>query len=112
MGGRVATRLVDSLAVAGGFALGYPFHPPGKPEKTRVAHLAALKKPILILQGERDSFGTPDDVAGYSLDERLRVEWLPDGDHSFTPRKRSGITPEQNMERAAAHLIEFARHFT
>jgi predicted alpha/beta-hydrolase family hydrolase len=61
MGGRVASLLIDELAVSGGvkgcMCLGYPFHPPGKPLTLRTEHLASLQTPTLILQGERDTFG-------------------------------------------------------
>ena len=62
MGGRVASMVADELhaagAIAGLLCLGYPFHPPGKPEQLRTAHLAALATPTLICQGTRDPFGT------------------------------------------------------
>ena len=78
--------------------LGYPFHPTGRPEQLRVAHLAALRTPTLIVQGERDAFGKPDEVASYALSDAIRVEWLPDGDHSFVPRRASGRTLRENYE--------------
>ncbi|GAA4357959.1 alpha/beta family hydrolase [Kangiella marina] len=107
MGGRVATMVADDMPVDGVIAMGYPFHPPGKPEKTRTEHLADLKTPCLILQGTRDPFGKPDDVASYSLSKQIEVQWLEDGNHSFETLKRSTITTEQSWELAAAQ----ARHF-
>lgn len=59
MGGRVATMIADEVNASGVIAMGYPFHPPGKPEKTRTEHLKDLKTPTLILQGTRDTFGKP-----------------------------------------------------
>jgi hypothetical protein len=100
MGGRMATMIADELGVAAVVCFGYPFHPPGQPAKVRTAHLKALKTPTLILQGERDPFGTRDDVASYELSKRIRVEWLPDGDHSLKPRASSGVTEAENIERA------------
>ncbi len=71
MGGRVASIVADELHDAGDIAglvcLGYPFHPPGKPEQLRTAHLHGLTIPALICQGTRDAFGTRDEVAGYAL---------------------------------------------
>ncbi|MGE4129972.1 MAG: alpha/beta family hydrolase, partial [Hyphomicrobiaceae bacterium] len=71
MGGRVATMVLAELSaagtVAGAVALGYPFHPPGRPEKPRTEHLEALSAPLLIVQGERDPFGTRDEVMSYPL---------------------------------------------
>ncbi|MCP4329361.1 MAG: alpha/beta hydrolase [Alphaproteobacteria bacterium] len=107
MGGRIASMVADSAGVSGLVCLGYPFHPPGKPERTRTDHLAALRTPALICQGERDPFGTPDEVAGYRLATSIRVFWLADGDHSFKPRKKSGRTEGQNWDDAAAAIRGF-----
>jgi hypothetical protein len=101
MGGRVATLLSEHPQVIGTLALGYPFHPPGKPDKLRVQHLQNMGKPCLILQGERDSFGKRHEVEGYSLPDTVMLHWLADGDHSFKPRKVSGITQMDNINRAA-----------
>ncbi len=71
MGGRVASMVADELhgagSVAGLLCLGYPFHPPGRPEQLRTKHLQALATPALIVQGTRDVFGSREEVAGYSL---------------------------------------------
>jgi len=107
MGGRIASMVADDLEVAGLVCLGYPFHPPGKPEQLRTAHLAALRTPALICQGERDPFGNRDDVTGYDLSPQIRLEWLPDGDHSFKPRAKSGTTEEANVKRAVDVATEF-----
>ena len=53
--------------------LGYPFHAAGKPEKPRVEHLAALRTPTLIVQGERDALGSRERVAGFSLSPAIRL---------------------------------------
>ncbi|MDX1502559.1 MAG: alpha/beta family hydrolase [Thermoanaerobaculia bacterium] len=108
MGGRIASMVADETGVDGLVCLGYPFHPPGRPEKLRVAHLEDLATPTLILQGERDPFGGRDEVAGYRLSRAIRVEWLPDGDHSLKPRKASGRTHQENLGRAIALAAEFA----
>jgi predicted alpha/beta-hydrolase family hydrolase len=107
MGGRVATRVADGLGVRGVIALGYPFHPPGKPQSLRTEHLEALRTPCLIVQGERDPFGTREEVQHYPLSPQVRVAWLEDGDHSFSPRKRSGRTAEQNLAEAVALVADF-----
>jgi predicted alpha/beta-hydrolase family hydrolase len=107
MGGRIASMVADESEVDGLVCLGYPFHPPGRPEKLRTAHLADIATPTLIVQGTRDTFGTPDDVAGYDLSDSIRVVWLQDGDHSFKPRKSSGRTEEQNLGEAVAAITEF-----
>lgn len=112
MGGRMASMLADELGVAGVIALGYPFHPPGQPDKLRTAHLEALQTPCLILQGERDPFGTTDEVAHYTLSEQIEIQWLPDGDHSLKPRKKSGHSLTENLDRAIAAAAAFARRVT
>lgn len=101
MGGRVATMIADELKVDGVIAMGYPFHPPGKPEKPRTEHLADLQTPTLILQGTRDPFGKPDEVASYQLSPQFSVEWLEDGNHSFETLKRSKLTTEDTWHLAA-----------
>jgi hypothetical protein len=107
MGGRIASMVADEAGVIGLVCLGYPFHPPGKAEKTRTGHLENLRTPTLILQGTRDSFGSPEDVRSYRLSAAIRIEWLEDGDHSFKPRVRSGRTEADNVRAAIALAAEF-----
>lgn len=108
MGGRMASMLLDNLELAeGAIALGYPFHPPGKPEKTRTAHLECMKKPMLIIQGERDTFGTQQEILQYSLADSIELAFLSDGDHSFKPRKASGETQQAHIESAATIVADF-----
>ena len=108
MGGRVASMLADELfrdkRIAGLVCLGYPFHPPGQPDKLRTAHLETLKTPALICQGSRDPFGTKEDVLGYRLSPKIELHWLEDGDHDFRPRKASGLTAGGNMEAATERV--------
>jgi hypothetical protein len=112
MGGRIASMVADEAGVAGLVCFGYPFHPPGQPEKLRVAHLENLKTPALFLQGARDTFGTEDEVRQYSLSKRIRILFLPDGDHSFKPRAASGRTEKQNVEQAIAEAATFLKGLT
>lgn len=109
MGGRIATRVADVLKVRGVLAYGYPFHPPQKPSQThhRVEHLSHLATPCLIVQGTRDPFGTPSEVAAYPLAPTLRVHWLEDGDHSLVPRKQSGHTSAAHMREAIEVSAQF-----
>ena len=109
MGGRIASMIADEVGAAGVVCLGYPFHPPGKPERLRTAHLETLKAPTLIVQGTRDRLGAQEEVATYSLSPSIEVSWMEDGDHSFKPRKKSGRTLEQNLEAAADAMIAFIR---
>jgi predicted alpha/beta-hydrolase family hydrolase len=107
MGGRIASLVADAAEVAGLVCLGYPFHPTGKPDKLRIEHLKTIRTPTLIVQGERDPFGTRDEVAGYKLSKNVRVHWLTDGDHSFTPRKSSGRTQEENWAEGVDGVASF-----
>lgn len=108
MGGRVASLIADEAGVKGLVCLGYPFHPPGKPDRLRTEHLAPLATPALIVQGERDPFGGRDEVESYDLSPAIAVTWMPDGDHGFKPRKASGRTERENLDDAIAAVAEFA----
>jgi hypothetical protein len=99
LGGRMASMVADEVHVRGLVCFGYPFHPPGKPERTRTAHLEDLRTPTLILQGTRDPFGDPDDVSGYALSRAVRVEWMTGGDHSL----KGNIPPA--VELAAGYIL-------
>jgi uncharacterized protein len=109
MGGRMASMIADETGARGLVCLGYPFHPPGQPGRTRTAHLEHLRTPALIVQGTRDAFGTPEDVAGYRLSPAIRLVWLEDGDHSFKPRAASGRTEKQNVQEAIAAVTGFVQ---
>jgi len=116
MGGRLGSMIahdleIEGTPVQGVVCLGYPFHPPGKPEKAegRIAHLLPLKTPTLILQGTRDTFGTIDQVPNFPLSKAIHVQWLEDGDHGFKPRKKSGRTEDQNWQEAIDAIDAFAR---
>ena len=107
LGGRIASMVADEVNARGLVCLGYPFHPPGAPERLRTAHLADLRTPALIVQGTRDPFGTREDVAGYTLCAAIRIAWLEAGDHSFKPPARSGRTEAQNVEEGIAAVAGF-----
>lgn len=107
MGGRMASLVADEVGARGLLCLGYPFHPPGRPEGLRTAHLEALETPALLIQGTRDPFGRPEEVEGYALSPRMSVAWIEDGDHDLKPRKKSGRTHEQNLTEA----IDLAARF-
>lgn len=118
MGGRVASLLaaargeapraapggegVNQTGVAGLALCGYPFHPPGKPERTRLAHWPALACPTLVLQGTRDPFGRREEVEGYALPGCAEVHFLEAGDHDWTPTRRSGLRQSDLIAEAAA----------
>lgn len=109
MGGRVASMLADELLadgkVAGLLCLGYPFHPPGKPEQLRTKHLAGLKTPALICQGTRDIFGSREEASDYKLSKQIEILWLEDGDHDLKPRKAiSGFTAADHLKTVAERV--------
>ena len=119
MGGRMAAMLtsdeythVDPRAtkaielVSGIVCLGYPFIPLSGGEP-RLLPLQKNSLPILIVQGERDKFGNKVQVPLWDLGERVTTHWLADGDHSFTPRKSSGYTVEQNRQNAVQRIAQF-----
>jgi predicted alpha/beta-hydrolase family hydrolase len=107
LGGRIASMIADEAKVRGLVCFGYPFHPPGRPEKLRTARLRDLETPALVLQGTRDPFGSPEEVRGYRLSRSIRVVPVPDGDHSFKPRAKSGRTEGENL----AFAVDEARRF-
>ncbi|KQX38952.1 alpha/beta hydrolase [Devosia sp. Root436] len=114
MGGRVASMVADALFDAGRIAglvcLGYPFHPPGKPETLRTAHLATLKTPTLILHGTRDEFGSPAEIATYTLSSAITVQFLEDGDHDLKPRKSiSGFSAADHLRTIATSVDAWAK---
>ncbi|MCU1415986.1 MAG: alpha/beta fold hydrolase [Schumannella sp.] len=90
-GGRVASLVADELldagSVCGLVCLGYPFHPPERPEQLRTAHLLTLRTPALICQGTQDPFGGEDEVPGYGLLAGIDVRWFP-GNHDVQPLTR------------------------
>jgi len=116
MGGRMASMIVSDevylthepiSSVKGVIAFGYPFHPPGKPEKLRTAHFPELNCALRVIQGQRDTFGTESEVSAMELCSNVQLNWLPDGDHSLVPRKKSGFTQEQNWASAAEKALSF-----
>ncbi len=117
MGGRVASMVADQLHAAGKITgllcLGYPFHPPAKPEQLRTKHLADLKTPTLICQGTRDEFGTREEVPGYTLSDAIEVLWLEDGDHDLKPRKSlSGFSAADHLRTVADAVAAWAARLT
>ena len=121
MGGRMASLMVTDIAaetplvsncaskVSGVACLGFPFHPPAKPENYRGDHLATMTVPTLILQGERDTFGVRSEVEQWPFSAQVNYQFLADGDHGFKPRKVSGHTEAENIAVAIAALAQFIK---
>ncbi|MGR4069436.1 alpha/beta fold hydrolase [Billgrantia sp. C5P2] len=107
MGGRVASLLAARRRAAGLVLCGYPFHPPRKPERLRLAHWPQITCPTLVVQGSRDPFGTREEVAHYDLAGQRRLHWVEDGDHDWKPRRRSGRTQAELIEEGATAIATF-----
>lgn len=116
MGGRIASHLaaqgVDDLA--GLVVLGYPLHPPGRPEQLRAQHLARIRRPMLIVQGSRDAFGTPEELAPVlaPLGPTVTLHVVEDGDHSFKVPRRGPISPEEVLERVQDEVARWITRVT
>ena len=111
MGGRMATHLgaqgLDGLM--GIVALGYPLHPPGRPDKPRTEHLPSIRVPVLIVQGERDTFGTPDELKPViaTMTTNVTLNVVPGGDHSLTVRgKKKDEAFNEVLDRIARWMVE------
>lgn len=110
MGGRIATQvLTEDTQALGAIILGYPFIPPGKPEKfaQRVEHFTSVHSPVLVLQGERDTFGGRTLLEQKPLSPPFELQWVASGDHSFKPLKSSGLTEQQNISFAVSKAVAF-----
>lgn len=111
MGSRVAATLAGdadiSCLIQGVFCLGYPFHPPKKPEKLRLEPLQNNHKPILVVQGERDTLGSALEISDYEISNLCQTVFLADGDHSLKPRVKSGFTHRQHMKSAVQAIVNF-----
>ncbi|HSX87872.1 MAG TPA: alpha/beta family hydrolase [Pseudomonas sp.] len=107
MGGRMASLLADELGADALVCLGYPFYAIGKTDKPRIAHLADLQTPTLIVQGERDALGDRAAVAAYPLSAAIEVLWLTAADHDLKPLKSSGFSHEQHLHTAADAIAAF-----
>ena len=116
MGGRIATQVAAAdpqLRLAGLVLLGYPLHPPGKPAERRDKHLPAIARPVLFVQGTRDAFGTPDELAPIvsTLQPTPTVHAVARGDHSFKVSKKDPAAQAQvyaDVQRAVVSFIESA----
>ena len=110
MGGRIASQVAAQPESAADIAalvfLGYPLHPPGRPDKLRDAHLPDIKAPMLFVQGERDTFGTPDELRAVFKNHQLKPTLYPvaGGDHSLKVPKSLGV-PQEEIYAAAMDMI-------
>ena len=107
MGGRVASMAADEAACAAWSASATRSIRRASRTPLRTAHLEELRTPALIVQGERDTFGQRAEVEGYPLSKAIRVEFLLDGNHSLKPRKASGTTEAEHLQRAVELVATF-----
>jgi predicted alpha/beta-hydrolase family hydrolase len=111
MGGRIASQAAARGLlpdVKGLFFLGYPLHPPGKPQQLRDQHLPDVAVPMLFVQGSRDTFGTPEELRPIldRLGARAELFTIEGGDHSFAVPKSVG-SREQILERVLDWLASW-----
>ena len=112
MGGRMATHLAAAgTTTAGVITLGYPLHPPGQPDKKRIAHFPDIRIPWLIVQGERDTFGTPEELVPElaAVPGTVRLEVIAGGDHSLAVRGRRAEAVRADV---VATMLDFIRRST
>jgi uncharacterized protein len=113
MGGRIASQIAAARedGIAGLVFLGYPLHPPGRPDKLRSAHLADIRVPMLFVQGSRDTFGRPDElrsaVAGMKVSADLCV--VDGGDHSFKVPKRAALPQDRVYDVVLEDIMRWLR---
>ncbi|MDX6529550.1 MAG: uncharacterized protein QOH41_1840 [Blastocatellia bacterium] len=109
MGGRIASQVaaVASDGIAGLVFLGYPLHPPGRPDKMRDAHLKDIQAPMLFVQGARDTFGTTEEIRAVIKRLRLPATVYPieGGDHSFKVPKSLGVA-QQNIYEGIMDVVD------
>ena len=111
MGCRIGSLLADLLYldhfIQGVVCLGFSFCPFRKPEHLRASHLKSPRAQMLIGQGERDLIGGLKEAPNYDLSKQIKIRWIPDGDHSFSPRKRSGLSDDQNLQNVVRCVDAF-----
>ena len=114
MGGRIASQVAaqNGENIDGLLFLGYPLHPPGRPDKSRSEHLPNIKVPMLFVQGSRDAFGTAQEISSVIKKLKLCAELyaIEGGDHSLKVPKSSRF-PQQDIYKSAMGAIdEWLRH--
>jgi predicted alpha/beta-hydrolase family hydrolase len=116
MGGRIASQVAaagekEAAGVRGLVFLGYPLHPPGKPDQLRAKHLMDVTAPMLFVQGSRDAFGTPDELRPIleKLQARAELHVVEEGDHSFKVLKRAGIAQDDVYEAILDRIAGWLR---
>jgi uncharacterized protein len=110
LGGRIASQVAASRPdVAGLIFLGYPLHPPGKPDRLRSEHLSQIRAPMLFVQGTRDPFGTPGELKPViePLKSLAAIYAVEGGDHSLKVPKSSPVSQEQVYLAAQDEIVRW-----
>jgi len=97
--------------IAGLVFLGYPLHPPGKPDQLRAEHLKNIRAPMLFVQGSRDAFGTPAELRAVIKELNLpaALHTIEGGDHSFSVLKSSSVPQQQVYETTMDEIAQWLR---
>ncbi len=101
-GARSACRTAEHLGAAGVLALSFPLHPPGKPERSRLDELVAVKVPVLVIQGENDPFGRPAEFPSTTV-----MAVVPGGDHGLKVAKGGPVSPEVALGLVVEAALEW-----
>jgi uncharacterized protein len=114
MGGRIASQVAaaNGDGIAGLVFLGYPLHPPGRPDKLRTKHLPDIHAPMLFVQGSRDAFGTPDELRPImrGLKAQADLYAVEGADHSFKVPKKAPLSQEQVYNLVLDEIVRWLRH--
>jgi predicted alpha/beta-hydrolase family hydrolase len=101
-GARSACRVARDAGAAGVLALAFPLHPPGKPESTRVEELTSVGVPALVVQGERDPFGLPEEFP-----EGCDLAVIPAADHSLRVPRKAPLSQAEALEVVVESVLEW-----
>lgn len=117
MGGRIATQTAaadPTLPVTGIVLLGYPLHPPGRHDQLRDKHLPDVRRPMLFIQGTRDAFGTPAELAPIlsALSPRPVLYAIEGGDHSFKVSRADRVAQDAVYSNAQDAIIAWMESIT
>jgi len=101
-GARSACRIARSVGAKGVLALSFPLHPPGRPERSRLEELLGSRVPTLVVQGERDPFGTPEEFPGH-----VDLAVVPAADHSMRVPRSAGIEQDDALAVVLEATLEW-----
>ena len=111
MGGRICSMIAAEDGALGVALLGYPLHPPGRPETLRIDHFPELRMPVLFASGTRDAFGSPAELQKYAkkIKGTVTFHWIDTADHGFKPLKSSGRSQSAVLDDVAQVVVGFVR---